>query len=297
MVGLQKIEHVKLAVTDLEASLEFYTEVIGLTVIKEGDETVYLSTGHDANFDVALVDGGTGLEHFAVRVADEEELNRYTHRLEENGIGWTETHGTEPNQTAGVRFSLPSGVGMELVSVADRQYRHALDPSHHVPRVCPLDLDHVTLHLLDVKPNAEFLSNVLDFRLSDLRKTDQGFWRQAFLRFGDYHHDVAMFASSNRDDTLHHIAWTMGDIAHLKSFCDHLAGAGYQLEVGLGRHNAGSNLFVYCRGPGGNRHEFCAEGATLDQSTPTAYEDRTDVDAVSAWGGLTPPASFRKEGS
>lgn len=296
MVGIQKIEHAQLQVSDLEAAREFFVHGVGLTEIDHDDGVVYLGCGLDANYDLAVVEGGTGVEHFAIRVPNEAAIIEYETQLAEKGVDANRTDGREPNQTHGLRFSLPSGIDMEFVTVSDNRYRHELDPALDRTMVTPIDLDHITLRMLDVQPNAEFLRDTLGFEISDVRKTSQGFWRQAFTRYGDYHHDVAMFAGSDRDETLHHLAWTMRDINHIKEFCDNLSSAGYGIELGIGRHNAGSNLYIYAIGPGGNRHEFCAEATTLDESTPTSYEDRTSTDKVSAWGTAA-PKSFKTEGS
>ncbi|SEH64069.1 catechol 2,3-dioxygenase [Halopenitus malekzadehii] len=297
MTGVQKIEHAHLAVQNLEEATAFFKDAVGLVELCEEDGTIYFGCGLDSNYDLAISDGGTGVRHFAVRVPDVETIEKYEATLEKENVACSRTDGDEPNQEYGVRFSLPTGIDMEFVSVSDRNYRHEVDPAKDRSPIAPIDLDHITLRLLDVQPNAVFLQDVLDFHISDVRETSQGFWRQAFTRFGDYHHDIAMFSGSNRDETLHHLAFTMRDIGHLKTFCDTVAAAGFEVEVGIGRHNAGSNLFIYVRGPGGNRYEFCAEAATLDNSTATAYEDRTSIDQVSAWGGIHAPKSFKSEGS
>ena len=59
---LRKIGHVVLNVTDLERSLRFYTEVLGLQVSDRYPDT--------------MVPGGTSLNHFAFEVGSVEEVFR-----------------------------------------------------------------------------------------------------------------------------------------------------------------------------------------------------------------------------
>ncbi|MCW8173575.1 hypothetical protein D8S78_23200 [Natrialba swarupiae] len=126
MSGVKKIEHAVLEVTDLDEAVEFYTDVVGLVELERADDVVYLGCGLDENYDLGLVEGQTGVEHFALRVTA-EEIEEYESRLDDAGVE-TERVSDEPGQTDGLRFSLPSDVEMELVTVADSSYHHPVKP-------------------------------------------------------------------------------------------------------------------------------------------------------------------------
>ncbi|RQG87914.1 catechol 2,3-dioxygenase [Natrarchaeobius halalkaliphilus] len=297
MVGQQRLEHAELGVTDLDDAVSFYTDVMGMIEIERSSDTVYLGCGLDENFDIAVTEGGTGTRHFAVRVDNSDELARYERNLDEEGVKTKRVDGEEPNQVEGIRFSMPMGVDMELVLVEDMGYRHSDEA--RVPgrsSVCPVDIDHITLGSLNPQENVEFLEDVVGFNVSEVLLKEDESWRGAFTRWGVHHHDVAVLGRPDGTEyNLRHIAWTMSSIDHMKAFIDNLAQAGYELEVTIHRHYAGDNLAAYFWEPGGNRFEICAEMATLDPNTPTNYCEPGE--GYTAWGGVHPPESYRKDGS
>ncbi|WP_435348631.1 VOC family protein [Haloarchaeobius sp. HRN-SO-5] len=298
MSGVKKFEHATLRVEDLDEAVEFYTDVMGLVEIERTDGAVYLGCGLDENYDVGLVEGQTGVEHFAIRLADGEELAHYENRLEDAGVDVERTDGAEPNQVEGVRFSLPSGVDMELVTVADASYHHPTKSVGERRRVTPRDVDHINLMSWDPDRDREFLETHLDFRMSDKIVGESGFTIQAWLRFGEFHHDVGISTADNVAYTLHHLSFEMEGFDQIKAFADRLTEKGYQFELGPSRHNAGANNFAYLWTPGGNRIELTAEMATVDEGAePGVRQINREENTVSNWGGVVPGPEFLEKGS
>jgi catechol 2,3-dioxygenase len=297
MTSQRKVEHVRIRVQNLEAALRFYTDVMGLCEVARDDGAAYLGCGLDMNFDVAIEEGGTGMDHFAIRVPQEATVDDYETRFADAGIAVERTDGAEPGQLAGVQFQLPNEVTMEVVAVEDTDYHHS-DQAVLEGRggVAPRDLDHVTYLTPNVREDVEFLTTHLDFRVSEVLGTRTD-WHGAFTRFGDLHHDVAVIEASHPESptdyaSLHHVAWTMTSIDHMKSFIDHISRAGVDLEIGIGRHYAGDNIYSYFQTPGGNRVELTAEMATVDAETTRFTED---IDAAfSAWGQDAPSIEFQR---
>jgi catechol 2,3-dioxygenase len=94
--ALRKIGHVVLNVTDLEASVRFYTEVLGLRVSDRYPESmvpggmVFLRVNTD-HHGVALVGGATAVErsslnHFAFEVGALDEVFRARAWLQKQGV-------------------------------------------------------------------------------------------------------------------------------------------------------------------------------------------------------------------
>ncbi|MWV38457.1 VOC family protein [Natrialba sp. INN-245] len=296
MSGVKKIEHAVLEVTDLDEAVEFYTDVVGLVELERADDVVYLGCGLDENYDLGLVEGQTGVEHFALRVTA-DELEEYETRLDDAGVE-TERVSDEPGQTDGLRFSLPSDVEMELVTVADSSYHHPVKPEGDRNAVTPRDLDHINLMTHDADADLEFLEEHLDFAVSDKIVGESGFTIQAWLRHGRFHHDVGLSNGNDVVRTLHHLAFQMDSFDHMKKFCDRLASKGHRLELGPSRHNAGGNLFAYFWAPGGNRIELTAEMATVDPDAETGIREiDRETNTVSTWGGVVPTKEFLEEGS
>jgi catechol-2,3-dioxygenase len=119
--------HVGLNVVDLQRSVSFYTQVLGLTVLAEssddgrrfaflgadGEPLITLWEQSEGGFDKGLA----GLHHLAFEVADIMAVRRAESRLRElgvrfhyNGIVRHSTH----SHSAGVFFEDPDGIRLEI---------------------------------------------------------------------------------------------------------------------------------------------------------------------------------------
>lgn len=288
MEALQRIEHAKVHVNDLDAALPFYTDAMGLVEVDRADGTVYLGTGLDDNFDLAVAEGGTGIEHFAVRASDESAVDDVVERLSDRGVDVGRVDGEEPGQVAGVRFHLPSGVPMEVVAVADEAYEHANVSDTGRAGHAPSTLDHVQFFTPDVNEDLGFLRDVVGMYVSDTVGPRDDL-EIGFARCNTLHHDVALKAAPPDGPdhaSLHHVAWGYDGIEHMKLFLDTVCERGMEFERGLGRHYAGNNLYAYFWEPGGNRFEMCAEMAVVKTDEPQHTVDYET--ATTAWGPGAP---------
>lgn len=295
MSDLQRIEHAKLHVEDLDDAVAWYTDVMGLVELERDADTVYLGAGFDDNFDMAVTEGGTGVEHFAVRALDASVVDEYERRLSEAGVEIERRDGDEPGQEAAVRFSLPSGVPMEVVAVGDASYHHTDVATAGRGGATPTDLDHITVLTPDIQSDVAFLQDVAGLKVSDFVGGRED-WEMVFTRCNNFHHDVALresFEESPPHTSLHHLAWEFDSIDHIKLFLDKVTQSGVDIERGVGRHHAGDNLYAYFWEPGGNRFELSAEMAIIRSDEPEYVEDYET--ATVAWGPGA-PESFR-EGS
>ncbi|MGQ4554286.1 VOC family protein [Halobellus sp. GM3] len=295
MADLQRIEHASVHVEDLEEATEFYTDAMGLVEVARENGTVYLGTGLTENFELAVTEGGTGIEHFAVRADSADLVDEYEGELGARGVETERVDGDEPGQEAGVRFEMPSGVPMEIVTVADEDYPHGNISLPSRAGQAPSSIDHVQFFTPDIDADLGFLRDTIGMAVSDIAGPMDDL-EVAFARCNTLHHDVALkqMPEGGPDHTsLHHVAWGFDDIGHLKLFLDTVSGRGMDFERGIGRHYAGNNLYAYIWEPGGNRFELCAEMAVVKTDEPDHAEDY--LSATTAWGP-DPPASF-DEGS
>lgn len=291
-MALRKLAHAVLRVQEMETALEFNTEILGLIELGRDSNTVYLGCGVDDNFDVALVEGGTGVTDFAFQVESEDDLHHYADCLSDLGVKYDVLSDREPGELKTLRFPLPNGQMMELVLVTDRpHYLTPAAPRHgRLKGIAPLDVDHISLRVGDkVKEVGEFLQSGLDFQIADVFTPAPGVWGAAWTHVGDYHHDLALMGGPPTN-TLDHLAWTMSGFEHIKQGADALARVGIPLETGPGRHGVGGNLYAYFWAPGGNRYELSAEmSRAVDRKAPPRLW--TDLPkGFSAWGALLPPS-------
>lgn len=129
-----KIDHIGIAVNNLEETLKFYTEVLGLEcqgteVVEEqkvrvaflpvGDTEVELLESTDPTGPIAkfIEKNGEGVQHIAFRVDDIEEAIAY---MQEKGMKMIDE---KPRYGAGgakIAFVHPKGTGRVLVELSQR---------------------------------------------------------------------------------------------------------------------------------------------------------------------------------
>lgn len=293
MTGEQKLEHARLYVNDLDEAYSFYTETLGLSEIGREEGVVYLGCGYDERFDLAIEEGGTGIDHFAVRADDAAEIDAAERNLADAGVETVRSAGDEPRVTDCLRFDLPSGTGVEVVNVERQGYKHPTNgPQPARPGVTPLDIDHVNLMNTDIRADIELLVDQLpSFRLSEVVQTGDGEWQLGFGRYGASHHDVGGSLTDDEAYSLHHVAFQTVDIAHMKTLIDAVTATSVSLEAGITRHGGGSNIAAYFRAPGGNRIEIDTEMAMVDDATEPIFHDGREA-AFSAWGGAPYPETW-----
>ena len=92
--------HIALTVTDLDASIDWYSKVFGITLQMEGpheggymkllaDEAfqfVIVLHRHDANENELFAESRTGLDHLGMGVATRADLEAWQDHLEANGV-------------------------------------------------------------------------------------------------------------------------------------------------------------------------------------------------------------------
>ena len=124
MIHTDRIGHIVLKVRDLERSRHFYTEVMGLDVMKELPEVkmLFLASNRRDHHEIALVEVGpqarapkpddVGLAHCAFRLKNKEDLRAAYHELKQRGvpISFTVNHGI----TRSVYFLDPDGNQIEV---------------------------------------------------------------------------------------------------------------------------------------------------------------------------------------
>jgi catechol 2,3-dioxygenase len=149
------VGHVNLTVTDLERSVGFYRDVVGLRVTQQDGQSAFLAAG-DYHHHVALntwqgpsappPPGSAGLHHFAIRLPDRIALARAVVRLVRAGhalLGATD-HGVN----LAVYSSDPDGNGIELmVDRPSDQWPRSADGAIAM-RVDPLDVQALIVEAL-----------------------------------------------------------------------------------------------------------------------------------------------------
>lgn len=117
------------------------------------------------------------------------------------------------------------------------------DPLHRTPpRGMPFSINrigHVVLSVSDLARLAEFYSQVLGLKVSDVYSDSMMTGSMVFLRFNTDHHGIALVSAATAPSTcaeLHHVAFQVSRLDEVIRARDHLR-----------RHNAEINLEGRCR--------------------------------------------------
>lgn len=126
MIRVQGIDHVALSVSDLERSLKFYTEVLGLKISEReyqkpgteyfldcGASLVGLIQGDPKGDNHLLQDGGLGGNHFSFR-AHTSDFNRIAEEIKTRGI--TITFLKKRERSWSIYFLDPDGNKLEITA-------------------------------------------------------------------------------------------------------------------------------------------------------------------------------------
>jgi catechol 2,3-dioxygenase len=261
-----RLGHVALRVLDLEAARIFYVDVLGFVEAYREKGRLYLRGVEEFDlWSLTLIQAEVpGLDHFALRVDSEEELDRLEALHRELGVPVRHVPaGVEPGQGHALRVRTPDGHPvefyhrMEQVSVYDEKGRVRLPmrSSHSHRGIPPLRIDHVNLRVADPEASLGYWRDRLNFSVSEYTVREGNIFA-AWLRRRRGTHDVAVVRSDG--PSLHHVAYYLYQPSDALKAADLLADAGFRdsIEFGPGRHGLSNAFFLYIRDPSGNRMEL-----------------------------------------
>ncbi|WP_123026528.1 VOC family protein [Mycolicibacterium stellerae] len=294
-MSINRIDHATLKVDDLSGSLEWYVQGLGLKVLDKSSDTAHLGVGDDHTA-LTLVEGGKGLVSFALGVDSDDDLDTYAARLHDAGNTTDRRHDVSRIGAGQIlRTELPSGHCIELQTGSGGRTAGLPNAASwdHSSRTS-LGLDHINLVSDDTKSLLSFLTTTLDFRTSQvmLASGDEDGWSIFWARTSsDYHHDIACVEAPNTRGGLHHLAFLVDGIEHMKLICDSLAEVQRVVEYGPGRHPE-VNLFLYAFDPSGNRIEFAAEMPKIPADQGTEWSSPELL--MNSWSPWVPDTFFTK---
>jgi catechol 2,3-dioxygenase len=294
--NIVRLSHVEYRVTDLAASRTFYTEVLGLQVTDEDDNTVYLRAmeerGHHC---IALVQADApSVGVLGFKLFDGPDLDKAAEWFAARGlpVDWVE----RPFQGRTLRTRDPVGIPLEFYVKMDR-----LPPIHQQYKlyrgVKPLRIDHFNMFSADVDASIAFY-NEIGFRVTEYTEDSETgkCWAAWMHRKGGVH-DVAF--TNGTGPRLHHTAFWVPTPLNIIDLLDLMSTTGYlaNIERGPGRHGISNAFFLYVRDPDGHRIEiYCSDYQTVDPDLEPIRWDLTDPQRQTLWGAPAPRSWF-EEGS
>jgi len=239
MIRVKKIAHATYETPDLDQQIEYYTDILGLTLVAKEKDVAYLASTLD-HHSVELRRGEhSQCTRLGFQVGLDDDLNAFEKQIAAHGIKTQRKKDPAPSIADMVSFDDPKGTAMEVFKRGEFAQQ-----KYPTKGIVPHKLGHVAFFVKDVKKLTDYYCDVLGFRVSD--------WMGdffSFLRCGVDHHTINLMQTP--EDRHFHTAFELRDWGHMLTACDHLSLHGYKLLWGPGRHGIGHNIFSYHRAPNG----------------------------------------------
>ncbi|WP_330351292.1 catechol 2,3-dioxygenase [Streptomyces sp. NBC_00582] len=259
--------HVELLTPDLDASLVFFTDYLGLTVNERRGSSVYLRTWDDYEHHSVILtaDDLPGVRRTALRTSSEEALRRRVKELEAAGH---QGYWSEDEPGIGKLYITTDPDGHELALYWESEYHQApeeLRPAlKNQPQAKPnrgvgvRRLDHINFLGADVAANADFHHQVLGARPTKQIRLDNGRIAGKWLTYTNKSYDVVYTEDwTGSAGRLHHIAFATDTREDILRAADLAIDTGVFIETGPHKHAIQQTFFLYVYEPGGNRIELC----------------------------------------
>jgi len=267
---LSHLSYVEITSPDVEASVAFYEQQVGLTVVDRIDGKVYLRCWGDYyRYSVVVSPGEVpSMSTMAWRVSSAEALDEAARRIEAAGVEgeWVEV----PSIGRAYGFVGPWGHSMTLhwdvtrYSTADTTTSIYPDRPASRSRFAgsPRQLDHVTVACSDVDAFAKWYNDVLGFRIMARTVLDEApISVFSVLTTNEKSHDLGVVLDgSSMAGRINHYAFWVDTREELLIAADTLMENGVPIEYGPSIHGIGEQNFLYYREPSTLRIELNTGG-------------------------------------
>lgn len=288
MIRYKKLGYVALGVTDIQKSIPYYRDIIGLQLNAQENDTAYFSCSDDHHNVVLENSSKPGLQRVAWELENDAELNSAAAHLKNHGIQVYELPAAESaalHQGRTLRFKEPNaGICFEFYS---HQHKRGLTYQPTVSKIARLG--HVVVSFPDWPAAVKFFQEVMNFKVSDYV---DGFI--AFMRCfpNPFHHSFGVGNAKLRGDKpgLHHVNFMVTDMDDIGRALNRLPASDVPIVFGPGRHPPSGSIFYYFLEPDGMTLEYSfgmEEFPEQDPRKPRLLEPRPD--SVDYWGGMPKP--------
>jgi 2,3-dihydroxy-p-cumate/2,3-dihydroxybenzoate 3,4-dioxygenase len=264
VIHLHDIRYVRLGTPDLDGSVKYATDVLGLEVAERSNKTVYLRS--DSRDHTLVYFEGDARDHTAAFEVDTaKELDDALQTLENAGVRAVRGTAEEAEQRHArdfIRFNDLSGNRIELVFAphhSGRRFFGSRDAGI-------TGFSHIGLRTLDGRRDEEFWTTLLGAKVSDR------IGEAALLRIDDVHHKIALFPSSFPG--VQHINHQVESIDDVMRAYYILRERNIPIKFGPGRHPTSGAMFLYFEGPDGMVYEYSTGVRMITEEDEKTYRPR-----------------------
>lgn len=301
---LSSIAHVELTTPDLDASVEYALDVLGLDVVQQVDDSVYLRCWGDYYiYSLILTNADLpGLGHVSWRAEGEDQLAEAVRRIEASGLSGDWHEGSFGHGRA-YRFTGPGGHQQEIfwdvglaVAPKGEESTYPERPQRAQSRgVAVRLLDHVTVTSPDVNAVASWTHETFGSRImAAVEPAPGGPWVFCVTTNNEKSHDWGVIQDfEGQSGRLHHVAFWVETNHDLTQGAKFIVEHGHDVDQGPGQHGIGEQNYLYFRDPAGLRYELNSGGYRNyvpdwepviwrpEQGSNNAYRTEVDMPAVS----------------
>ncbi|MGE5290974.1 MAG: catechol 2,3-dioxygenase [Micromonosporaceae bacterium] len=281
-MGVLRLSHVDITVTDLDLASAYYTKVIGMLEVERSGNSVYLKCWDEADHHSLRLTYAprVGFDLMSFKVERSDDLSGFENAVARYGFPVQRiSGGSSVGQGESIRFDTPSGHTMELVhevakiggslpKINPRPYLSgpAVAGGEGPPGIAPPRMDHLLVTAEEVGESTQFYTSVLGFRVTEQLLDGNGHQIGTWMERSHTPHDLAVVSGPNGG--LHHFAYWLDDWDHVRSAADILAYNGISVDVGPTRHGITRGSTIYFFDPLGTRNEVFTGGYRPDPDFP-----------------------------
>lgn len=308
---LAKLGHVALVTPDLEASRQFFLEVIGLQEMERDGDTSYMRAWGDTEHHSLVLKQGaeSTLDHVAWRTETPDDVEAYARALADVGTSVQRMPaGTQRGHGEAIRFDLPSGQTFELYYDTEKtpsppgqesRLKNQMGKSYG-QGIAPRRIDHLNINVPNPPEIHAWLAENLGFKMREVLRVDGGFSPAGWMAVTALAHDIAvMHDPQGRQDRFHHLAYYCDNWHDILRGAEVVRESGLAIDVGPGKHGGTQGFFLYVKDPGsGHRIEIFSGGyLVFDPDHEPIVWTPEELDDLIIWYGPALPETFLAETS
>lgn len=307
LTSVAHLGHVEIGVTNLEKSVWFFTEIMGLYVSADEGDRVYLRAWQDFDHHtlVLVKSDVSGVKQIAWRVSSPDALAAFERQFKDMNMEfkWIEG-GTKKVQGDTIQFRSPAGLPVELYwekelfvntdpATASKLPSH---PSKYTGKgVAPRRFDHVNILVDDVAKEQQWWSDLLGIHHRYYIQNDENVRLGSWLSRTNIAHEIALMRNSNQNGAIfHHLAYYLDSPDELIRAANLMAENDIKIEWGPGKHGTSGAQFIYVIEPSGHRVEIWTGGFLIfaPDWKPIEWGPEAGPLGLDMWGSKAPESYF-----
>jgi catechol 2,3-dioxygenase len=277
---------VQLRVLDIDRSVNFYTNILGLIYVGHTSDGRAMLKGYD-EFDHHSItlrqSDSAGLDFVAFKVANNEILEKMMKETLGFGYRVTEIPANTDQPGFGKRYSFQISTGhvLQIFSEVELAEKGPMIKNPDIWVTPPHGMraqrmDHLLLYGPNIAEAESFCKWVLGMYVPEVCNNPDGSRLGAWITGSNKPHDIA-FVEFPESGRMHHIGFYLNDWTEIGNAADWIAINHLKLDIGPTRHAITRGQSIYFWEPSGIRIEVYAGGYTAYPDHPQRVWDASQI--------------------